>query len=201
MKTKNFMIPSVIEQIPNGGQRGFDIYSRLLKDRKIFLIGEIDEYMANHVIAQLFYLEQQDPNKDIHLIINSPGGYVTAGLAVYDVIQSISSPVRTHCIGQACSMGAFLLAAGAKGKRYCSPNARVMIHQPSGGYGGQATDIMIHAKEMQKIKDNLNRILADNTGKTFEQVQSDTERDYFLSAQDALDYGLVDHLGMNFKKA
>jgi ATP-dependent Clp protease protease subunit len=185
------LIPMVIEQTSRG-ERAYDIYSRLLKDRIIFLGTPIDDIVANTVIAQLLFLEADDPDKDIFLYINSPGGIVTAGLAIYDTMNYIKSPVSTICIGQAASMGALLLAAGAKGKRFSLPHARIMIHQPMGGFQGQATDIEIHAKEMLKMKDTLNKILANHTGQPIEKIHDDTDRDYFMSGEDAKAYGLVD---------
>ena len=187
------LIPMVIEQT-NRGERSFDIYSRLLKDRIVFLGGEIDDDVANLVVAQLLFLEAEDPEKDISLYINSPGGVVTAGYAIYDTMQYIKPDVATLCVGQAASMGAFLLAAGAKGKRSALPNSRVMIHQPSGGFQGQASDIQIQAREIQKMKANINAILAERTGKSIEQVEKDSDRDYFMSAQECLDYGLIDKI-------
>ncbi len=184
-------IPYVIEQ-NSRGERSYDIYSRLLKDRIIFLGEEVNETTASLVVAQLLFLESEDPTKDIHLYINSPGGMVTAGMAIYDTMQYIKCDVSTICIGMAASMGAFLLAGGAKGKRFALPNAEVMIHQPSGGAKGQATEIQIAAENILKTKKKLNQILAENTGKPYEQVAQDTERDHWLSAQEALDYGLVD---------
>lgn len=186
-------VPIVIEQTARG-ERSFDIYSRLLKERVIFLVGQVEDYMANVVIAQLLFLEAENPDKDIHLYINSPGGSVTAGLAIYDTMQFIKPDVSTMCIGQACSMGAFLLAAGAKGKRFCLPNARTMIHQPSGGAQGQASDIHIHAQEILKIRQRLNEIMAEKTGKSIEDISRDTERDNFMSAKESKAYGLVDEV-------
>ncbi|GAW97640.1 ATP-dependent Clp protease proteolytic subunit [Colwellia marinimaniae] len=187
------LVPMVVEQTPKG-ERSYDIYSRLLKERVIFLCGPVEDHMANLIIAQLLYLESESPDKDIFLYINSPGGSVTAGLAIYDTMKFIKSNVSTVCIGQAASMGAFLLSGGEKGKRYCLPNARVMIHQPLGGFQGQASDIEIHAKEILYIKDKLNRLMAEHTGQTLEQVSKDTDRDNFLSAEDAVEYGLVDSI-------
>lgn len=185
------LVPYVIEQTSRG-ERNYDIYSRLLKDRIIFLGEEVNETTASLVVAQLLFLESEDPNKDIHLYINSPGGMVTAGLAIYDTMQYIKCDVSTICIGLAASMGAFLLAGGAKGKRYALPNAEVMIHQPSGGARGQATDIRIHAENILRTKAKLNQILAENTGKPVEEVERDTERDNFMSAEEAKAYGLID---------
>ncbi len=187
------LIPIVVEQTSRG-ERAYDIYSRLLKDRIIFLGTAIDDIVANTVIAQLLFLEADDPDKDIYLYINSPGGIVTAGLAIYDTMNYIKSPVSTICIGQAASMGALLLAAGTKGKRFSLPHARVMIHQPMGGFQGQATDIEIHAKEMLKMKDTLNKILANHTGQPIEKIQTDTDRDFFMSGEDAKGYGIVDEV-------
>ena len=184
-------IPYVIEQ-NSRGERSYDIYSRLLKDRIIFLGEEVNETTASLVVAQLLFLESEDPGKDIHLYINSPGGMVTAGMAIYDTIQYIKCDVSTICIGMAASMGAFLLAGGAKGKRFALPNAEVMIHQPSGGAKGQATEIQIAAENILKTKKKLNQMLADNTGKPYEVVAEDTERDHWMSAEEALDYGLID---------
>ena len=184
-------IPYVIEQ-NSRGERSYDIYSRLLKDRIIFLGEEVNETTASLVVAQLLFLESEDPSKDIHLYINSPGGMVTAGMAIYDTMQYIKCDVSTICIGMAASMGAFLLAGGAKGKRFALPNAEVMIHQPSGGAKGQATEIQIAAENILKTKKKLNQMLADNTGKPLVQVEIDTERDYYMSAQEALEYGLID---------
>ncbi|CAN5398679.1 ATP-dependent Clp endopeptidase proteolytic subunit ClpP [soil metagenome] len=185
------LVPIVVEQTPRG-ERSYDIYSRLLKERVIFLVGEVEDHMANLVIAQLLFLESENPDKDISLYINSPGGVVTAGLAIYDTMQFIKPEVSTLCIGQAASAGALLLAGGAAGKRYCLPNSRMMIHQPLGGYRGQATDIEIHAKETLLIKDRLNSILAKHTKKSKEQIRMDTERDYFMSGDEAVNYGLID---------
>lgn len=187
------LIPIVVEQTSRG-ERAYDIYSRLLKDRIIFLGTAIDDIVANTVIAQLLFLEADDPDKDIYLYINSPGGIVTAGLAIYDTMNYIKSPVSTICIGQAASMGALLLAAGTKGKRFSLPHARVMIHQPMGGFQGQATDIEIHAKEMLKMKDTLNKILANHTGQPIDKIQTDTDRDFFMSGEDAKGYGIVDEV-------
>ncbi|MEX5319363.1 ATP-dependent Clp endopeptidase proteolytic subunit ClpP [Pseudomonas shirazica] len=185
------LVPMVIEQSARG-ERAYDIYSRLLKERVIFLVGPVEDYMANLVVAQLLFLEAENPDKDIHLYINSPGGSVTAGMSIYDTMQFIKPDVSTICIGQACSMGAFLLAAGAKGKRHCLPNSRVMIHQPLGGFQGQATDIEIHAQEILNIKSRLNELLAYHTGQDLETIKRDTERDNFMSASRAAEYGLID---------
>lgn len=187
------LIPMVIEQTSRG-ERAYDIYSRLLKDRIIFLGTPIDDVIANTVIAQLLFLEADDPDKDIYLYINSPGGVVTAGLAIYDTMNYIKSPVSTICIGQAASMGALLLCSGSNGKRFSLPHARVMIHQPIGGFQGQATDIEIHAREILKMKDTLNRIMANHTGQPIEKIQTDTDRDFFMSGEDAKQYGLVDEV-------
>ena len=184
-------IPYVVEQT-NRGERTYDIYSRLLKDRIIFLGDEINDHTASVVVAQMLFLEADDPDKDIHLYINSPGGSITSGFAIYDTMQYIKPDVSTICVGMAASMGAFLLTAGAKGKRYCLPNSEVMIHQPLGGTRGQATDIMIHAERIVKMKEKLNSIIADRSGQDFETVMQDTERDNFLSADEAKEYGLVD---------
>ena len=185
------LIPMVVEQTARG-ERSYDIYSRLLKERVIFLVGPVEDYMANVVVAQLLFLEAENPDKDIHLYINSPGGSVTAGMSIYDTMQFIKPDVSTMCIGQACSMGAFLLTAGAKGKRFCLPNSRVMIHQPSGGAQGQASDIHIQAQEILKIRSRLNELMAFHTGQTVEKIELDTERDNFMSAAQSKDYGLVD---------
>ncbi len=187
------LVPIVIEQTSRG-ERAYDIYSRLLKDRIIFIGTPIDDNFANIIIAQLLFLEADDPDKDIYLYINSPGGVVTSGMAIYDTMQYIKPDVSTICIGQAASMAALLLASGARGKRYALPNARVMIHQPLGGFQGQATDIEIHAKEILKIKDNLNQILSTHTGQPFERIRQDTERDYFMSGTEAKDYGIIDEV-------
>ena len=187
------LVPMVIEQTPRG-ERAFDIYSRLLKERVIFLVGPVEDYMANLVIAQLLFLESENPDKDIHLYINSPGGVVTSGLAIYDTMQFVKCDVSTMCIGQAASMGAFLLAGGAKGKRYCLPNSRVMIHQPLGGFQGQATDVDIHAREILAMRARLNRLLAHHTGQPIEVIERDTERDYFLGPEQAKEYGLIDEV-------
>jgi ATP-dependent Clp protease, protease subunit len=184
-------IPIVVEQ-SGRGERSYDIYSRLLKERIIFLGGSIDDHVANLVIAQLLFLEAEDPDKDIHLYINSPGGVVTAGMAIFDTMRYIKAPVSTICVGQAASMGAVLLAAGEKGKRFSLAHSRIMIHQPLGGFQGQATDINIHAKEILRMKDELNMLLAEMTGQPFDKVEADTERDFFMSADEAREYGLVD---------
>lgn len=187
------LVPMVVEQTARG-ERSYDIYSRLLKERVIFLVGQVEDHMANLVVSQLLFLEAENPEKDIHLYINSPGGSVTAGMSIYDTMQFIKPKVNTICIGQACSMGAFLLSAGEPGKRFCLPNSRVMIHQPSGGAQGQATDILIHAENIKDTKDRLNGILAHHTGKPVETVAADTERDNFMNAQQALEYGLIDEV-------
>ena len=187
------LIPMVIEQTSRG-ERAYDIYSRLLKDRIIFLGTSIDDHVANTVIAQLLFLEADDPDKDIYIYVNSPGGIVTSGLAIYDTMNYIKCPVSTICIGQAASMGALLLAAGTKGKRFSLPHSRVMIHQPMGGFQGQATDIEIHAREMLKMKDTLNHILANHTGQPLEKIQNDTDRDFFMSGEDAKQYGIIDEV-------
>lgn len=187
------LVPMVIEQTPRG-ERSYDIYSRLLKERIIFLVGEVNDQMANLVIAQMLFLESENPDKDIFLYINSPGGVVTAGLAMYDTMQFIKPAVSTLCVGQAASMGAVLLAAGAKNKRYCLPNSRVMIHQPHGGFQGQATDILIHAKEAQKAREQLEAILAKHTGRSSEEINRAVERDNFMGAEEAKAYGLVDEV-------
>lgn len=185
------LVPMVVEQSAKG-ERAYDIYSRLLKERVIFLVGPVEDYMANLVVAQLLFLESENPDKDIHLYINSPGGSVTAGMSIYDTMQFVKPDVSTVCIGQAASMGALLLTAGAAGKRYCLPNSRVMIHQPLGGYQGQASDIEIHTREILGIRENLNQILAHHTGQDIETVSRDTDRDNFMSANKAKDYGLID---------
>jgi len=185
------LVPMVVEQTSRG-ERAYDIYSRMLKERVIFLTGQVEEHMANLIVAQMLFLEAENPEKDIYLYINSPGGVITAGMSIYDTMQFITPDVSTICIGQACSMGAFLLAAGAKGKRYCLPNARVMIHQPLGGFQGQASDIEIHAKEILKVKKRMNDLMAIHTKKTLKIIEKDTERDHFLSAEEAKKYGLVD---------
>lgn len=185
------LVPMVIEQTARG-ERSYDIYSRLLKERIIFLLGEVEDHMANLVVAQLLFLESENPDKDISLYINSPGGVVTAGLAIYDTMQFIKPDVSTLCIGQAASAAALLLCAGAAGKRYCLPNSRVMIHQPLGGYRGQATDIEIHARETLAVRERLNNIMGKHTNKTSDQIMRDTERDNFMSAEQAADYGIID---------
>nr|WP_297457544.1 ATP-dependent Clp endopeptidase proteolytic subunit ClpP [uncultured Halomonas sp.] len=185
------LVPMVVEQNARG-ERAYDIYSRLLKERVIFLVGPVEDYMANLVVAQLLFLESENPDKDIHLYINSPGGSVTAGMSIYDTMQFIKPDVSTVCIGQAASMGAFLLAGGAKNKRFCLPNSRMMIHQPLGGYQGQASDIEIHTKEILNIRHKLNRILAEHTGQDIETIAKDTDRDNFMEGSQAVEYGLID---------
>lgn len=196
MSVTDSLVPIVVEQTARG-ERSYDIYSRLLKERVIFLVGQVEDHMANLVVAQMLFLEAENPDKDIHLYINSPGGSVTAGMSIFDTMQFIKPDVSTMCIGQACSMGAFLLTAGAKGKRYCLPNARTMIHQPSGGAQGQASDIHIHAQEILKIRERLNQIMADNTGKSVEEVAIATERDNFMSAEESKEFGLIDEVLMS----
>ncbi|MBA4693464.1 MAG: ATP-dependent Clp endopeptidase proteolytic subunit ClpP [Congregibacter sp.] len=201
MKTQGFdqdpqalgLVPMVIEQTSRG-ERSFDIYSRLLKERVIFIVGPIEDQMANLVVAQLLFLESENPDKDVHLYINSPGGSVTAGLSIYDTMRFIKPDVSTMCIGQAASMGAFLLSGGSKGKRYILPNARTMIHQPSGGAQGQATDIEIQAKEILFLRERLNSLLAEHTGQSMEVIERDTERDRFMSSEQSVEYGLVDEV-------
>ncbi|GAB4483240.1 MAG: ATP-dependent Clp endopeptidase proteolytic subunit ClpP [Thermodesulfovibrionales bacterium] len=193
------VIPIVIEQTGRS-ERAYDIYSRLLKDRIIFLGTAIDDHVANTVIAQMLFLQTEDPDKDIHLYINSPGGIVTSGLAIYDTMQYVKPAICTYCIGQAASMGALLLTAGAKGKRFSLPHARIMLHQPMGGFQGQATDIEIHAREILKVKDTLNRIVSRHTGRPLEKIQSDTDRDFFMSGQEAKEYGIVDEVIESIKK-
>lgn len=185
------LIPMVVEQTGRG-ERAFDIYSRLLKDRIVFLGGAIEDHMANLIIAQLLFLESEDPDKDIHLYINSPGGVVTAGMAIYDTMQYLKAPVSTICVGQAASMGAVLLAAGEKGKRFALPHSRIMIHQPLGGFQGQASDINIHAQEILRMRDTLNGVLANHTGQPLERIAADTERDYFMGSEAAKNYGIID---------
>lgn len=187
------LVPMVVEQSARG-ERAYDIYSRLLKERVIFIVGPVEDYMANVVVAQLLYLESENPDKDISIYINSPGGVVTSGLAIYDTMQFIKPDVSTLCIGQAASMGALLLAGGAAGKRYCLPHSRIMIHQPLGGFQGQATDIDIHAREILNMRERLNRILANHTGQPIDKISNDTDRDNFMSGEDAKKYGLVDEV-------
>ena len=189
----NYLVPMVVEQT-NRGERAYDIYSRLLKERIIFMVGPVNDGVASLICAQLLFLESENPNKDIAFYINSPGGVVTSGLAIYDTMQYIRPPVSTLCIGQAASMGSLLLAAGAKGKRYTLPNSRIMIHQPSGGFQGQATDIEIHAKEILQTRSRLNEIYAQHTGQSFETVEAALERDRFMTAKDAKDWGLIDEI-------
>jgi len=189
--TSSSLVPMVVEQTARG-ERSYDIYSRLLKERVIFLVGQVEDHMANLVVAQLLFLESENPDKDIHLYINSPGGSVTAGMSIYDTMQFIKPDVSTLCIGQACSMGALLLTGGAKGKRHCLPHSRMMIHQPLGGYQGQATDIEIHTKEILTIRDKLNRVMANHTGRDLEEVARDTDRDNFMDGNEAAKYGLID---------
>ena len=193
LHTQSNLVPMVVEQTARG-ERAFDIYSRLLKERVIFLVGPIDDFMANLVVAQLLFLESENPDKDISLYINSPGGVITSGLAIFDTMRFIKPDVSTLCIGQACSMGSFLLSAGTKGKRFALPNSRIMIHQPLGGAQGQATDIEIHAREILRIKALLNEILAERTGQSLDRIENDTERDYFMTAAEANAYGLVDRV-------
>jgi len=193
------LVPMVVEQTARG-ERAYDIYSRLLKDRLIFIVGPVEDYMANLIVAQLLFLESENADKDIHLYINSPGGSVTAGLSIYDTMQFINCDISTICCGQAASMGALLLAGGAKGKRFALPHSRVMVHQPSAGFQGQATDISIHAKEVLELKSRLNDIMAKHTGQTIDQIEQDLERDNFMSATAAMDYGLIDTVLANRKE-
>lgn len=190
------LVPMVVEQSARG-ERAYDIYSRLLKERVIFLVGQVEDYMANLIVAQMLFLEAENPDKDIHLYINSPGGVVTAGMAIYDTMQFIKPDVSTICIGQAASMGSLLLTAGAAGKRYALPHSRIMIHQPLGGFQGQASDIEIHAKEILNIKERLNSVLAQHTGQPIDVIARDTDRDNFMSAQAAMEYGLIDKVLTN----
>ncbi|MGD8576288.1 MAG: ATP-dependent Clp endopeptidase proteolytic subunit ClpP [Thiohalophilus sp.] len=190
------LVPMVVEQTSRG-ERAYDIYSRLLKERVIFVVGTVEDHMANLIVAQLLFLESENPDKDIHLYINSPGGSVTAGLSIYDTMQFIKPDVSTMCIGQAASMGAVLLAGGAKGKRYGLPHSRTMIHQPLGGFQGQASDFEIHAKEILDVRERLNRILSEHTGQPLEQIQKDTDRDFFMSAPQSVEYGLIDEVMTN----
>jgi ATP-dependent Clp protease protease subunit len=187
------LVPMVIEQTARG-ERAYDIYSRLLKERVVFVVGPVEDYMANVIVAQLLFLESENPDKDIHLYINSPGGSVTAGLAIYDTMQFIKADVSTMCIGQAASMGALLLAGGAQDKRYCLPHSRMMIHQPLGGFQGQATDIDIHAREILLVRERLNKILSNHTGQPMDKIATDTDRDNFLGAEQAREYGLIDEI-------
>jgi len=190
---QNQLVPMVVEQTARG-ERAYDIYSRLLKERVIFIVGPIEDHMANLIVAQLLFLESENPDKDIHLYINSPGGSVTSGMSIYDTMQFIKPDVSTMCIGLAASMGAVLLTAGAKGKRYCLPHSRTMIHQPLGGFQGQATDIEIHAREILSTRERLNALLASHTGQPIEQITKDTDRDYFMSAEESVKYGLIDQV-------
>jgi ATP-dependent Clp protease protease subunit len=185
------LVPMVVEQTARG-ERSYDIYSRLLKERVVFIVGPVEDQVANLVVAQLLFLESENPDKDIHLYINSPGGSVSAGLSIYDTMQFVRPHVSTICVGQAASMGAFLLSGGAHGKRFCLPHSRMMIHQPLAGFQGQASDIDIHAKEVLRTKDRLNQLLADHTGQPLEKIQNDTDRDFFMSGEEAVDYGLID---------
>ena len=194
------LVPMVVEQTSRG-ERAYDIYSRLLKERVVFLVGPVEDHVANLIVAQLLFLESENPDKDIHFYINSPGGSVSAGLAVYDTMQFIKPNVSTMCVGQAASMGALLLAGGTKGKRFCLPHSRVMIHQPLGGFQGQATDIDIHAKEILKARDRLNQIFVKHTGQSIDKIQQDTERDKFMSSEEASSYGLVDAVLMTRQSA
>lgn len=187
------LVPMVIETTGRG-ERAYDIYSRMLKERVVFLVGPVEDHMANLVVAQLLFLESENPDKDIHIYINSPGGAVTAGLAIYDTMQFIKPDVSTVCIGQAASMGALILAGGAKGKRYALPHARMMVHQPLGGFQGQATDIDIHAREILRVRERLNQILVKHTGRTLDQIRSDTDRDFFMEGPEAVKYGLIDNV-------
>jgi len=193
------LVPMVVEQTARG-ERAYDIYSRLLKDRLIFIVGPVEDHMANLIVAQLLYLESENPNKDIHLYINSPGGVVSAGLSIYDTMQFINCDVSTICVGQAASMGALLLAGGTKGKRFALPHSRIMVHQPSAGYQGQVTDISIHAEEVLELKRRLNQIMAKHTGQSIEQIEKDLERDNFMSAEAAVKYGLIDTMLANRKE-
>lgn len=190
---QNALVPMVVEQTTKG-ERSYDIYSRLLKERVIFMVGQVEDHMANLIVAQMLFLESENPDKDIFLYINSPGGSVTAGMSIYDTMNFIKPDVSTVCIGQAASMGAFLLSGGAKDKRYCLPNSRVMIHQPLGGFQGQASDFEIHAREILSIKEKMNRLMAEHTGQDYEKVAQDTDRDNFLSAKEAKEYGLIDQV-------
>ena len=187
------LVPIVVEQTARG-ERSYDIYSRLLKERVVFAVGPVEDYMANVIVAQLLFLESENPDKDVHLYINSPGGIVTSGLSIYDTMQFIKPDVSTICLGQAASMGSLLLAGGTKGKRYCLPHSRIMIHQPSGGFQGQASDIDIHAREILKIRERLNKIMAKHTGQTVERIERDMERDHFMDSDAAVEYGLVDNM-------
>ena len=192
LDTRNLgLVPMVIETTGRG-ERAYDIYSRMLKERVVFLVGPVEDHMSNLIVAQLLFLESENPDKDLHLYINSPGGAVTAGLAIYDTMQYIKPDVSTVCIGQAASMGALLLTGGAKGKRFCLPHARMMVHQPLGGFQGQATDIEIHAREILRVRERLNSIMVQHTGRTMEQIEQDTDRDYFLDGTEAVNFGLID---------
>lgn len=193
IRSRSQLVPMVVEQTARG-ERAFDIYSRLLKERVVFIVGAIDDYMANLVVAQLLFLESENPDKDIHLYINSPGGVITSGLSIYDTMRFIKPDVATMCIGQACSMGSFLLSAGTKGKRYALPNSRIMIHQPSGGAQGQATDIEIQAREILYLRERLNTMYAEHTGQPLEKIARDVERDFFMNSQAAKEYGLIDQI-------
>lgn len=193
LSSRSQLVPMVVEQTARG-ERAFDIYSRLLKERVVFVVGPIDDYMANLVVAQLLFLESENPDKDIHLYINSPGGVITSGLSIYDTMKFIKPDVATMCIGQAASMGAFLLSAGTKGKRYSLPHSRIMIHQPSGGAQGQATDIEIQAREILFLRERLNKLMADHTGQSLDRIARDVERDYFMSAEKAKEYGIIDQI-------
>ena len=194
------LVPMVVEQTSRG-ERSYDIYSRLLKERIIFLVGQVEDHMANLVVAQMLFLESENPDKDIYLYINSPGGSVTAGLSIYDTMQFIKPDVSTLCIGQAASMGALLLAGGHAGKRYALPHARTMIHQPLGGFQGQASDIVLHAKEIVEVRERLNKILAEHTGKSVDEIQSDTDRDNFMNAETSVEYGLIDKVMLQRSKS
>ncbi|UYM16064.1 ATP-dependent Clp endopeptidase proteolytic subunit ClpP [Endozoicomonas euniceicola] len=194
--TNSGLVPIVVEQSARG-ERSYDIYSRLLKERVIFLVGQVEDHMANLIVAQMLFLESENPDKDIHLYINSPGGSVTAGMSIYDTMQFIKCDVSTMCIGQACSMGSLLLTAGAEGKRFALPHSRVMIHQPLGGFQGQASDIAIHAQEMMTIKSRLNQVLSHHTGQPLEVIERDTDRDNFMSGEEAVEYGLIDKVLSN----
>ena len=194
------LVPMVVEQTPRG-ERAFDIYSRLLKERVVFMVGQVEDHMANLIVAQLLFLESENPDKDIHLYINSPWCVVTAGMSIYDTMQFIKPDVSTMCVGQAASMGAVLLTAGAKGKRFCLPHSRMMVHQPLGGFQGQASDIEIHAKEIMQTRERLNEVLAQHTGQDLEKIRQDTDRDFFMSANEAVEYGLVDEVLSSRKPA
>ncbi|MGE0371955.1 MAG: ATP-dependent Clp endopeptidase proteolytic subunit ClpP [Gammaproteobacteria bacterium] len=200
MMTSMNLVPMVVEQSARG-ERAYDIYSRLLKERVIFLVGPVDDHIANLVVAQILFLESENPDKDIHFYINSPGGSVSAGLSIYDTMQFVKPDVSTMCIGQAASMGALLLAGGAAGKRYCLPHSRMMIHQPLGGFQGQATDIDIHAREILRVRDRLNDIMAKHTGQPMDRIRVDTDRDYFMSGTEAVEYGLIDKVLSNRQAA